>query len=473
MREKKGLIFGLIELVFLCFSIFYLGINIYNDYKNTQRDSDIHFQRFANQTVMNAEVAGFMTEDFVKEEIEFWNNNPGGIAFIITASQGTVMAYPADSKYLEKNPYGVPKLKTSSPLLFTQGKALNITGERNVTITTVYSSLNLGNSVTYIRNSFLLFLTVTILGLIFVIAGKLKNGDETAVDDTYSSYKKRVSDIINAEQKLRALDDLNYEEDLKKYDDYDNSGFEEPDNLYGEDWEAGEYNNNFDLYNTNFATDTSSDNNNDAADDFPLSPLEPLEQDTEGDISFPKEEPLDNENKEVHNVNAGQDNGALYSPVTGIVYETYLKDRLASELERASRDVQDVSLMLIRIKYLDRTDYVMHSIIETIKNAYIYKDMIFEFGTDGIAVVLPNTDIENALKSAENIYEAIRKILTKAGYTNLIGIGITVKSSRLVEKERFIEEAETACRKALQETTKPIVAFNPNPEKFRDFISEQ
>lgn len=471
MREKKGLIFGLIELVFLCFSILYLGINVYNDYRDTQRDSDIHFQRLANQTVINAEVAGFMTEDFVKEEIEFWDNNPGSIAFIITASQGTVMAYPADSKYLEKNAYGVPKLKTSSPLLFTQGKALNITGERNVTITAVYSALNLSNSVTYIRNSFLLFLTVTVLGLIFVIAGRLKSGEETE-ENTYSSYKKRVTDIINAEQKLRALDDLNYEEDLKKYDDYGNSGFEEPENLYDGDWDSGDYHESFDLYNTDFGSDVSDDVNMEKdsdGDGFPLPPLEPLEQQDNEEISFPKEEPFDTEPEKVQ----VQDNESLYSPVTGIVSEAYLKDRLASELERASRDIQDVSLMIIRIKYLDRTDYVMRNIIETIKNAYIYKDMIFEYGTDGTAVVLPNTDIENALKSAENIYEAIKKILEKAGYTNQVGIGLTVKSSRLVEKERFIEEAEIACKKALQETTKPIVAFNPDPEKYRSFISEQ
>lgn len=460
MREKKGFVFGIFELVLLVLSVFYLGINVYKDYLDFQRDSEIHFQRLANQTILNAEVTGFMSEDFVKEQIQFWNNNPGGVAFVITASQGTVMAYPADSKYLERNSYGVPKLKTSSPLLFTKGKALNVKGERNVTITAVYSSLDLSNSLTYIRNSFLLFFTVTVLGFIFIIAGKLKNNDSEN-ENNYLSYRQRVSDIINSEQKIKALDELNYEEDLKQYSEFDNSAMD----IYndGEEenhWDNSAFKESNDPYNTNIV---QKDEN-----DFPLPPLENIIDD---DISFPEEEQIDNPDieKDIPEIN----NTGIYSPVTGIVSEDFLKERLSSELERATRDVQDIALIIIRIKYLERSDYIMRNIIDTIKNAYVYKDMIFEYGVDGIAVLLPNTDIENALKSSENIYDKIHKIISDSGYTNQIGIGLTVKSSRIVEKDRFIDEAVTACKKALLETKMPIVAFNPNPEKYRNFISEQ
>jgi hypothetical protein len=47
------------------------------------------------------------------------------------------------------------------------------------------------------------------------------------------------------------------------------------------------------------------------------------------------------------------------------------------------------------------------------------------------------------------------------------------RAGRLIESRRVIEEASRALEKAAAEKDTHIVAFRPDPEKYRSFVSER
>ena len=76
------------------------------------------------------------------------------------------------------------------------------------------------------------------------------------------------------------------------------------------------------------------------------------------------------------------------------------------------------------------------------------------------------------MKKAEEIYAGIKTILNEYNISEPIMIGITTRSSRLIDADRMIEEAYAAITRAIKNTDDPIVAFRVNTEKYRQFISK-
>ena len=98
--------------------------------------------------------------------------------------------------------------------------------------------------------------------------------------------------------------------------------------------------------------------------------------------------------------------------------------------------------------------------------------MIFEFDKNGFAAILQDTNLDEAMKKAEEIFKGTKSILTEYDVLKPISIGITTRTSRLISSERMIEEAQAAVSRAINNNEDPIVAFRVNPEKYREFISD-
>ena len=98
------------------------------------------------------------------------------------------------------------------------------------------------------------------------------------------------------------------------------------------------------------------------------------------------------------------------------------------------------------------------------------KDLTFERGRRGVALVIPDMTLDQGIASAGEFHSRILKNL--AGHfkdkTDLRA-GLSSRSGRLVNAERLLFEASNALKKA---ESQPIVAFRSNPEKFREFIKK-
>jgi GGDEF domain-containing protein len=169
---------------------------------------------------------------------------------------------------------------------------------------------------------------------------------------------------------------------------------------------------------------------------------------------------------------AGGPNG-LYSPRTGLGWEEYTRERLDSELHRCSSTENDLTLLLMEF-----TDAIEERIfIQAAKEASSFfagKDLIFEHGEMGFAVILPGAGFEAAIAKSEKFYQRMMKRFPNS-YMKACGlcIGLSSRSGRLLNTDRLILEASEALKKAKSDTKTKIIAFKSDLEKYRAFIASQ
>jgi len=162
----------------------------------------------------------------------------------------------------------------------------------------------------------------------------------------------------------------------------------------------------------------------------------------------------------------------LFSPITGTGWEQYLVDRLDAELVRAASSEQDLSLIIIRVSGILHTDLISRKIAQILLDTIKFRDMVFEFGQNGFAGILQNMNLDQTMKIADELYSGIDAILMEMSFDGQITIGLTTRTARLLPASRMIEEAVSAAKKAEEEPSLPIVAFRANPEKYRNFVSD-
>jgi hypothetical protein len=164
----------------------------------------------------------------------------------------------------------------------------------------------------------------------------------------------------------------------------------------------------------------------------------------------------------------------LYSPHGNIGWEDYIKDRLSSELHRCAASQQDLVFAIIAFKNPEKINEpeFMTFADEAVKY-FIHRDLIFEKGNRGIAVIIPNIDVDQGLIKSEIFHDQMLQRLSPVFQKTDLCIGLSSRSGRLIAEERLIFEAEKALDKALQDPAASVVAFKSDPEKYRAFIASQ
>ncbi len=157
----------------------------------------------------------------------------------------------------------------------------------------------------------------------------------------------------------------------------------------------------------------------------------------------------------------------LYSPLTGFGWESYLKPRLENELSRASASEFDVVLFLIKIEEFESlSEETVRKTCEYLTNIFQFKDLIFEYKNNCFAAIKTNTNIDEAIPLADQIYTELSELIEN----KKCFIGISSKTIRLVGAERVLKEADAALEHAIEDPENPIIAFRADAEKYMDFI---
>ena len=163
----------------------------------------------------------------------------------------------------------------------------------------------------------------------------------------------------------------------------------------------------------------------------------------------------------------------FFSPVTGFGWEQNFKLRLDSELVRAASSELDLSLFIIKIMGLRFTDTAASAICEYLLEEFQFRDMIFEFGEDGFAVIKTDMSIEQAENLAGLIHTKLSQLI--AGYDSKSAlacyIGISSRSIRMLSAERLIMEAKEALNHSIEDKDSPITGFHVDIEKYREFLN--
>lgn len=191
----------------------------------------------------------------------------------------------------------------------------------------------------------------------------------------------------------------------------------------------------------------------------------------EGTIATPPKE--DSKEESMEETNDSSDPAGLFSDKTGFGWESYLEPRLDAELIRAASNEMDIALFIITIKDIENNISLKQAVCQILLKFFNYKDMVFEYGEDGFAGLLVNTDIDRAMAASESLYSDLKDVFSKNDVNPVFGIGLTTRSLRLMTGARLIKEASKASEKALEEKTLPIVAFRVNHEKTKQYLSEE
>jgi GGDEF domain-containing protein len=167
----------------------------------------------------------------------------------------------------------------------------------------------------------------------------------------------------------------------------------------------------------------------------------------------------------------------LYDPETGLGWESYLRERLGAELRRSASFEQDLSILIASLdSATGRTDPNYGVFAKTSRSFFAFNDLAFIFGTTGLAIILPNSDIDQAMRMSEELLKKLALLIQDRSdpmsYLNLF-MGLSSRAGRLVDADRLLGEAMAAHRKAREERDTHIMAFRPDPEKFRAYLANQ
>jgi hypothetical protein len=163
----------------------------------------------------------------------------------------------------------------------------------------------------------------------------------------------------------------------------------------------------------------------------------------------------------------------LYSPASGLGWEQYLAERLNAELSRAASFEQDLVLLEVSHTGISRDSSAYRLITKTFLEFFNFRDLTFELGDSGFAVIHPNIDADHALHMAEVFLKKVTGLLRQEGSQDYLKLfmGLSSRSGRLVDASLLLMEASAALKKARNEGDSRIVAFKADPNKYRAFVA--
>lgn len=162
---------------------------------------------------------------------------------------------------------------------------------------------------------------------------------------------------------------------------------------------------------------------------------------------------------------------SLYAPDSGLCFEQYIEERLSNELRRAASFDQDLVTALIKCRGAvdDRSIYIQ--LAKTLKEHFTFHDLLFEVQQDTMAVILPNTDLEQGIDELSDFQKELFKTTREMFCASDISIGLSSRNGRLINSDRILKEAHAALKRAENDSETNLVGFRPDPGKFRTFLA--
>ena len=382
------------------------------------------------------EYFGGINEDFTQNIRAHFDKTQNIAAIILEKDSQLLFLYPPSSNLLAKDELNQTKLKSSSPLVSVFSTSIVFNSQPlTLTLALYHISPNLIHDLAK-KCFFILFLT-TIFVLFSIVINKILKKENNLENNLENNDLIKDDDFKLMESEFDMPNDSSFsfnEEILEPFEI--KSDFDSPyefDNL--ENHLAEE---------NNFIQDTSH--------------IQKVQQ----------EEPLFQKKKLQYQGKTVSDPLGLFSPKTGFGWESYLETRLDSELIRASSSEQDLALILLKIQGLEHYPAYIEFVSKVLLDVFKFRDLVFEFGSEGFACIYQELNIEKSLELAEELYLALKEIFKNCDVK--IGFGISTRSLRIIPGTRILKEAEQALEKALSDDEDPIIAFKANPDKYKDFI---
>ncbi|GHV86321.1 hypothetical protein AGMMS50230_19290 [Spirochaetia bacterium] len=394
-------------------------------------------------------------------------------AIIITGSQG-ILDFEQEQGSFIRGDGGNPRFTTRFGYTTLKARELDIPGFRNVNIYPFINTINYEYLAHVLRQTLLAIMAGLVLSFFTMIISLLRSRGTEAAENS-----RDTAGDTGEEPRVKETPDIKMDDDF--FDDFDIPETEtetETSPLDGDNSisETTDNTNDFDLpdFDTPAFDNPAADSGDTAdSDDFKLDDF--LD---ESDLDLPKSEETPPSASDVSAAApsaaspSGENPKGLYSPRSGIGWEAYTQDRLASELHRCAASEQDLVILLMECgDGVNCDSRLFKKIADETVDLFNLRDLSFEYKNRGITVIIPNADLEQGIAKAEKFHARLLNTCFDSIHAkNDFLIGISSRSGRLIEADRLLLEASRALEKAKVESGSPIVAFKSDPEKYRDFI---
>jgi hypothetical protein len=158
---------------------------------------------------------------------------------------------------------------------------------------------------------------------------------------------------------------------------------------------------------------------------------------------------------------------SLYTPRSGLCWEDFLLDRLTNELKRSASFEQELTLALVSCSGIDSNAYRELAVL--FSKVFPMRDMTFEYGANGFAVIMPNTSLFTAIEQMRE-YTGNSEVSGKKCARKLAA-GLSSRSGRLISGTILMKEAAVSLKRAQNDHESNIAGFRPDPGKFRDYLA--
>lgn len=416
MKKNKFIVFySILASLAILFALGFLGFNIYNEYNHGYERTKRRFDHLTN-TIQKSFSKEYSSKKDFNNEIQKNIGDISDFSFLqITENGNVIFIYPDvnstsdNSSNLIKNFYGY---------FDCAGNSYYITANLYI--------LRPSSIYYYSKIAFLIILITTLITAVFIIVLNTK---------TSSDVK---SEIIEEEVHNDFSDDLSISDSKENSIEAEENTSEEK----GSSEEENVFENSFD----SITSETSSEKKVEL----------PYQEFTPAKVQVLESENTDNPS-------------GLFSPETGIGWESYLLTRLDNELNRAIASEFDLALFIIKIPGVLRNNPKLHEVCDYLTAQFQFKDLLFEYKDDCIVAIKVNTNLDDALILADKLYIDIKNIL---GQGCNCYIGISTRTIRMVASDRLLKEAEEALVHAQENPEDPIIAFRANAEKYRQFLEK-
>lgn len=398
---------------------------LYSDYKIGLDAAQKRYEKLFNQTESAIVKYGYPNSDFIAAfnlsvgSLEYYNS------ITLKNSDQVIYDYVDSSNQLSS--------------IFTTTKSSRLTEGENIDITLTVSIYTLSSAIIFSRTkvAFIIILATTLLSILCLIYVYLNNSSSNS-NKTFSFESKK--DTVGSQESFD-----------------DEISFDVKDPI---DENTDEHNNE----STN-NTDLDYSDEQDEVFDYESNDLNLKKSESSDSTSIGKIQATST------SINESEKTSDLFSSDSGFCYEKFLITRLESELARASSGELDLSLILISIPNIKLQNDCGLEICKKVLDFFHYRDMIFEYKQDGIAIIHSNADINASMEIAESLYVEIASVLSKFEVNSKPYFGIASRSLRFISGDRLLTEAQQALLHAKEDEDSQIIAFRVNPEKYRQYVA--
>lgn len=465
MKNRFIVIYTIFASAVFIFAVSFFGFNLFREYQTNLEKSDKKFTELTSDIrtlSFNQEDNNSAYSKGIKDSI----GDAGAYSYIqVRRNNETVVLYPT----------GKSREETVSKL--TKAFSTSITvNKQSVTIDCNLYLIRPDSIFYYARVSFLMILIITIITIIMII---------------YLNVSENTSDVISIEEDSEELNETESEEEADEQvlvtdenesnlssDDIEEEGPRDIPDYFDEAGISEESADSIDAAEEAPETQTqeepSSENHAEVTPEEVKAILaEPLTDEAvaaSASASEPAKLPLDEVKPATvteasENADSNEPSG-LYNPETGIGWESYLSTRLNNEIDRATASEIDLSLFIIKLSEVPKTNEAFKNVCNYLAIQFQFKDLLFEFKDDCIVAIKISMNVDEALNLADKLYHDICNIING----NNCRIGISSRSIRMVTGERLILEAEQAIEHS--DHSSPVIAFRVDSEKYRQLMEQ-